>query len=220
MSHLLGVLLATALTLAIFSRVWRANTGYHAAQHLLLGALAGYVAAVLLRTTLIPAFAGQLANGAAGWLMMLLTILLTLLLGMRFTNKPHLRAAGLIPLALLIGAGSALALAGALRGTLTPQIMAAVDLHFFPADPGLDALIVVLATTMTIGVIAFFHYRSHPANESPSGWLMALIKLGYWGVMIAAGALLATTAGARITLLIDRVTFLGEIWGRLLSGNW
>ena len=48
---------------------------------------------------------------------------------------------------------------------------------------------------------------------------MPLIKLGYWGVMIAAGALLATTAGARLTLLIDRVYFLGEIWGRLLSGN-
>ena len=40
-----------------------------------------------------------------------------------------------------------------------------------------------------------------------------MIKLGYWGVMIAAGALLATTAGARLTLLIDRVYYLGEIWG-------
>jgi len=220
MSHLLGVLLATVLTLAIFSRVWRANAGYQAAQHLLLGALAGYVAAVLLRTTLIPGLSSQLEGGASGWLMLFLTLLLILLLAMRFTNKPHLRDAGLIPLAMIIGVGSALALAGALRGTLTPQIMAAIDLRFFPADPGLDALIVVLATTMTIGVIAFFHYRSQPANENYPKWLLVLIKIGYWGVMIAAGALLATTACARITLLIDRVSFLGEIWEHLLSGNW
>jgi hypothetical protein len=220
MSHLLGILLATALTLAIFSRVWRANPGYQAAQHLLLGALTGYVAAVLLRTTLIPALTGQLQNGPSGWLMLLLTILLILLLGMRFTGKSHLRAAGLIPLALLIGAGSALALAGALRGTLTPQILAAIDLHFLPASPGFDALAVILATVITISVILFFHYRTQPASETSPGWLLALIKLGYWGVMIAAGALLATTAGARITLLIDRITYLTEIWGHLLSGNW
>jgi len=109
-------------------------------------------------------------------------------------------------------------LAGALRGTLTPQILAAIDLHFFPASPGFDALAVLLATVMTVSVILFFHDRAQPASETSPGWLLALIKLGYWGVMIAAGALLATTAGARITLLIDRVHFLGEIWGRLLSG--
>jgi len=219
MSYLLGVLLATVLTLAIFSRVWRANTGYQAAQHLLLGALAGYVAAVLLRNTLIPALAGQTQNGASGWVMLILTLLLILLLGMRFTNKSQLRAAGLIPLALLVGAGSALVLAGALRGTLTPQVMAAIDLHFFPAVPWFDALTVILSTILTIGVILFFQYRARPANETSPGWLMPLTKLGYWGVMITAGALLATTAGARLTLLIDRVYYLSEIWGRL-SVNW
>jgi len=219
MSYLLGVLLATALTLAIFSRVWRANPGYRAVQHLLLGALAGYVAAVLLRNTLMPALAGQAQNGVAGWLMLILTLLLILLLGMRFTNKPQLRAAGLVPLAVLVGAGSALILAGALRGTLTPQIMAAIDLQFFPAVPWFDALSVILATILTISVILFFQYRARPASETSAGWLMALIKLGYWGVMIAAGALLATTAGARLTLLIDRVYYLGEIWEQLLSGG-
>lgn len=219
MTYLLGVLLATVLTLAIFSRVWRVNPAYQAAQHLLLGALAGFVAAVLLRNTLIPALANQTQNGAAGWLMLILTLLLILLLGMRFTNNDQLRAAGLIPLALLIGVGSALALAGALRGTLTPQILAGVDLHFFPAVPWLDAIAVVLATAMTISVIVFFQSRSQPHEESSPGWLTAVIKFGYWGVMIAAGALLATTAGARLTLLIDRVYFLGEIWGRLLSGG-
>jgi len=203
MPYLLGVLLATALTLALFSRVWRANTGYQAAQNLLLGALAGYVAAVLLRNTLIPALVGQAQDGPSGWMMMLLTLLLILLLGMRFTNKPHLRAAGLIPLALIIGTGSALALAGALRGTLTPQILAAVDLQFFPALPWLDAITVILATFMTISVIVFFHSRSRPQEESTPNWLRVMIMLGYWGVMIAAGALLATTAGARLTLLID-----------------
>ncbi len=219
MPYLLGVLLATVITLALFSRVWRANAGYQAAQHLLLGALAGYVAAVLLRNTLLPALTGQAQNGASGWMMLLLTLLLILLLGMRFTNKSQLRAAGLIPLALIVGVGSALALAGALRGTLTPQIMAAVDLHFFPAIPWLDILAVMFVTTMTIGVILFFQHRAQPANETAPVWLTLLITLGYWGVMIAAGALLATTAGARITLLIDRVYYLGEIWGRLLSGG-
>ena len=218
MSHLLGVILATLLTLAIFSRVWRANSGYQAAQHLLLGALAGYVAAVLLRRALLPGLTSQLENGPSGWLMLLLSLLLILLLALRFTSRAHWRAAGLIPLALLIGAGGALALAGALRGTLTPQILAAIDLHFLPASPGFDALAVILATVMTLAVILFFHDRAQPADENAPTWLLTLIKLGYWGVMIAAGALLATTAGARLTLLIDRVHWLGEIWGSLFSG--
>ena len=219
MPNFIGVLLATVVTLAIFSRVWRANPAYQATQHLLLGALAGYVAAVLLRNTLIPALTNQTQDGASGWMMFFLTLFLILLLGMRFTRNAQWRAAGLIPLAILIGAGSALALAGALRGTLAPQVLAAVDLHFFPAVPWFDVMTVILATIMTISVIVFLQYRSQTQEEPTASWLSALIMLGYWGVMIAAGALLATTAGARLTLLIERVHFLSEIWGQLLSGG-
>ena len=93
MSYYLGVLVATLLTLVIFSRVWRVNRGYQAAQYLLLGALAGYVAAVLLRNTLIPFFLGQLRGGFAGWIMVVLTLFLILLLALRFTRRSSWRVA-------------------------------------------------------------------------------------------------------------------------------
>ena len=218
MSELPGILLATAMTLAIFSRVWRPNAGFRYAQHLLLGALTGYVAAVLLRTVLIPGLAAPVSRGVGGWLMLAISILLIVLLAFRFTGKASFRILGLIPLGLLFGIGGALALAGAVRGTLAPQLLASLPLSFAPTAPVIDALTVALATFTTVGVIVFFQRRTRAGWDASRGWVRRLATLGYWGLMIAFGALLATTAGARLTLLIDRVQYLQAIWGQLFSG--
>ena len=78
---------------------------------------------------------------------------------------------------------------------------------------------------ITISVLLYFQQRrqqpagpeGHPGHLWARQSLVGLGKLGYLAVMLAFGALLASTAGARMTLLIDRVQYLWRIWMQLLG---
>ena len=223
MADFLGMMTAALLTVAIFTRVWRVNVGFRVAEYVLLGVLAGYVAAVALRDVLFPALLTPLLAEPLGQPVLLFSFLLVILLGLRFVREPMLRDLGLLPLGILLGAGGALALAGAARGTLAPQLLAAADLSFFPGGPAwLGLLAVLLSTLMTIAVLIFLFQRQ-PDDEATPGpatnrWLKPISYVGYLAVMIGAGALLASTAGARVLLLIDRVQYLLDM-ARVLLGN-
>jgi hypothetical protein len=220
LSTLLGILLTSVLTLAIFSRAFRPNAAFRWTSHLLLGAGAGYVAAIVLKQVLLPAFSPADFLNAAQWGVTVAAGLLTLLLALRFAPKASIRAWGLLPLGIMAGVGGALALAGAMRGSLLPQLMAVESLHlqFLPHFPALDALSVVIATLTSLGVLLYLlpglDRPDALGEEKPvvirvlNGWRL----WGYWALMLALGALLASTAGARITLLIDRVQYLLGLW--------
>lgn len=210
MTEHLGPLLATVVTLALFSRVWRPTLGFRLAERLLLGALAGYVAAVAARDVLWPGLILPLRQGDA---QTLIPLTLGGLLALRFTRVPWLRAWGLPPLGILVGGAAALAAAGALRGTLTPQILAGLHLSFLPAGPvWADFLLTLLSTLATLAVLAYL-LRVDPPGRGHSA-LAALTWLGQALLMLALGGLLATTAGARLTLLIDRIAYLLTLWGQ------
>ena len=215
---LLGILLTSVLTLAIFSRAFRPNAAFRWISHLLLGAGAGYVAAIVLKQVLLPAFSPVDFLSAAQAGVFVIAALLTILLALRFAPKASVRAWGLLPLGIMAGVGGALALAGAMRGSLLPQLMAVGKLSFTPRFPGLNALSVVIATLTSLGVLLYllpgWEGEEEMDEEKPlavrvlNGWRL----WGYWALMLALGALLASTAGARITLLIDRVQYLLGLW--------
>ncbi|MCP4168428.1 MAG: hypothetical protein GY759_21395 [Chloroflexi bacterium] len=220
MAELLGTLTATVITLAIFSRVWRSNAAFRAAQYLLLGTLAGYVAAITLKTVLLPGFALPQTSDPLAWIPWFIPLLLIALLALRFSGTAAIRSVGLLPLGLLLGSGGALVLAGALRGTLIPQLLAPLTMSYLPlASSTADTLTVVAATLTSIAVLVYFQQRSQTGNTGSSLFLSIIGKYGFWALMIAFGALLATTAGARITLFIDRIQYLIHIWSQLLSGG-
>jgi len=221
----LGTLLATVLTLAVFSRVWQSNGAFRLAERLVLGLVAGYIAAVALRSVLAPGLLRPLVADPSGNPWLWFVLLLVVLLGLRFSRRPTLVAVGLIPAALLAVAIAALAVAGAVRGTLIPQVLAVGQFRYLPAPAvAANALATVLAVLITISVLLYFQQRRQPPTgpEDDPGHLWArslvgLSKLGYVAVMLAFGALLASTAGARLTLLIDRVQYLWRIWMQLLG---
>lgn len=216
MRDILGTLTALALTLAILSRVWRPTRVFRWASHLLLGAWLGYIVAVVLKDVLwgevlLPFLRMPLAHPET-----IVLFFLILLLTLRLSKHPRLRAWGMLPLGILAGGGSALILAGALRGSLTPQLLAPAKLHFLPQGMlWWDVFAVALATFATIGILVHFTRRTTP--EPPSLGLDLLSLLGYYTLMIAFGALLATTAGARITLLIDRIQYIIDLLRHLLA---
>lgn len=212
MSDLLGLTLATALTLALFSRVWRPNLAFHLAERLLLGALAGYVAAVTARTVLWPGLILPLGQG--DW-QAVIPLALAGLLALRFTRPAWLRMWGLLPLGILLGSAAALAAAGALRGTLLTQLLAGLHLRYLPAGPDwADLLLVALSTLVTLATLAFL-LRGEKPDHTPAG-LAAVNWLGQALLMLALGGLLATAAGARLTLLIDRIDFFLTLWAQTL----
>ena len=220
-SHILGILLASALTLMIFSRAFGPNPAFRWASMLLLGAGAGYVAAVALRQVILPALSAAELRNPLQFGVVVVSVALSALLLLRFASRPEIRAWGLLPLGILAGVGGALALAGAMRGSLLPQLMgvAALRWQFFPHFPALDALSVVLAALTSLGVLLYLLPGLDIAEEDEEEeqiWVMKLLQgwrlWGYWALMLALGALLASTAGARITLLIDRVQWLLGLW--------
>jgi hypothetical protein len=217
---LLGSLLAFLLTLAIFSRAFSATRIFRWAAYLLLGTGAGYVAAIVLKQVLLPAFSPDNLRIPIQFGVTVTAAVMIALLALRLTSRPSIRAWGLLPLGMMAGVGGALALAGAMRGSLLPQLMAVNTLHlqFLPRFPALDAFIVVIATLTSLGVLLFLlpglGEREASGEERPVamrvlyGWRL----WGYWMLMLALGALLASTAGARITLLIERVQWLLGLW--------
>lgn len=170
-----------------------------------------------MRTVLWPGLIAPLLDPAAGGLWLWAIAGLGVLLAFRFTTNKGLQNIGLIPVGLLAGVATALAVAGALRGALIPQILALSQTDLLPGAPGwANSLAAVLSTLVTIAVMFYFQQRmgrdERPIPHALPRPLAILASAGYLALMIALGALLASTAGARLTLLIDRVHYLITLW--------
>jgi hypothetical protein len=107
-------------------------------------------------------------------------------------------------LALLFGVGAALALGGALVGTLVPQLLDTAR----PA--GADPLSLVGAALLVLGVVLTlcYFYFTVP-RESPPGRLVAIgAAAGRWLLMVAFGFFLAGGLITYLTALNGRLEFL------------
>jgi hypothetical protein len=119
---------------------------------------------------------------------------------------------------LLIGVGGALALSGALLGTIGPQVRDSLVSLKPTAYPGqswfgvLNALIIVVGT---IGTLLCFYFTAGDPNKKKS---LGTGVLRLWGgagrgfLMITFGAIFASLVVSRVSLFIGRVQFLLGDW--------
>jgi hypothetical protein len=130
-----------------------------------------------------------------------------------------------LPLGMLFGIGAALALGGALTGSLIPQVRAAV-VSVVPEDygPGLVgwayALDAVLLSLGTIAVLSAFHFATQGRGFVSALWhglIRALGRAGRVLLMITFGALFAGVAFTSFALLSSRLVYLAEHWFKLLN---
>lgn len=113
-----GTLIAgVIITLAIFSYLLGDNLLYRWALALLVGSATGYALAVVVRYVLLARLSGGL-----GELYVIPLVLGALLLLKGF---PRFAAVGNISMGFILGVGAAVAVGGALLGTLIPQTQAA-----------------------------------------------------------------------------------------------
>jgi len=233
----IGTLIAFVLTLMVYCYLGKDIPFlyfiYRVAAAVFVGVALGYGAAVAWHNVLVPRLWLRLAGGQ-WWYIVPLVLCLLLLIRIRRAWAVPAR----ITLAFVLGVGAALAVGGAVVGTLVPQIEAT----FVSLNPGhyqaladsegnspwiyvLNALLVAGGTVSTLMYFYFAAERRPFAEGAPAGRLRALaaqfrhqalrLSAGFGQVflMFTFGALFATTAISRFSLLADRIRFIIEtIW--------
>lgn len=197
-------IIAALLTLMVLSRVAGDNPLFRIAQYLFVGASLGLAFVVAYHQVLRPA-ALALLNGStsAVWLYGV-PFLLGVLLLPRITGDQRLSWLANIPLALIFGVGGALAIGGAIIGTLLPQIRDTAR----PLTGGTGEIVgVVVLVVGTVLTLASFSYTVPP--ESRGGRIIrGAATIGHWLIMIAFGFFFAGALQSYLSALVDRVNFV------------
>lgn len=209
-SDFIWVWMATLLTIMVYSYLLGDNPLYRLAEHIFIGSSVAYAVVVVIHGVLGPLLVKPLTSGEAGeQLLAGVPLVLGLLLWTKL--KTSWAWLGNFSVAFLIGVGAALAIGGALFGSILPQVQAtvnAIDLS------GLgNGLIIVIGTLSTLLYFNFSAGAQGGLSGIGAGFVRAWARFGRWFIMIAFGAIFANTVMARISLLIGRVQFLLDVFG-------
>jgi hypothetical protein len=209
---LIGGIVASLLTLMVFSYLLGANPLWRLAQSLLVGVSVGYVSLVILTQVVAPQVARviQPTEGTAPtdrWLAAV-PVALGVLLLLRVAYPGAWPASFALNLVVVVGAS--LALGGALAGTIVPQALDTMRLMDFTKldDAGIAAL--AGNVVLVLGVVCALAYFAFGAKAD--GTRLAPIRqmsvVGRWVLVLAFGAILGSLATTFYAALIERLGFL------------
>jgi hypothetical protein len=206
--ELFGILVSFIFTVLVLSYALSDNILFRLAVHIFIGTAAGYAAAVALKDVLLPRLG---AMGAINQTQMMVALVWILLLGMKvFGATPRISRIGNLAAALMVGVGAAVAVGGAIQGTLVPQISAASN--FFRYENQLQALVWgSFALVGTITSLAHFHFSAKAVpNQIPKrARLIEMIStVGQVFISIALGVIFAGVYSAALLALIERFYFI------------
>ena len=206
LSETIGIWLGAALTLCIFSFLYKDNPFYKFAEHLFVGISAGYWATLEWHNVFVPNLWKPLTQ--EGKLLFLVPFAFGILLFSRFTKKFGWLSRW--SMALIIGIYAGIAIIGYGSGDLILQIQA--NLLPLWTDNWLTSFNNILLTLGVItGLIYFFFSKEH------KGALGGTAEVGIWFLMISFGASFGYTVMSRMSLLIGRVLFLLKDWLHLVN---
>ncbi len=212
MSDLIGVWVGAILTLLVFSYLLGDTPLFRLAQALFVGVAVGYAATVAVFLILLPRlFEPLIADTSTNW-----PLFVPLVLGLLLFTKLRAQWASLgnLSIAFLFGVGAALAIGGALSGALVPQLEATV-VSLSPAqgwDTVVNNLLLVIGTLGAFLSFRFITSTDRPALRALDGVARSWSYVGRWFVLVAFGAIFATTAVSRISILIGRMYYLLHDW--------
>ena len=218
-------LAAFVLTLFVLSYVLGDNELFRLAIMIFVGVSAGYAAVVIVYQVLLPRLIFPLLTApfsANIWLF--IPAVLGILLLFKLSNK--LSILGTPAMALLTGVGAAVAIGGAVTGTLFGQIdgtIATFDISGFASasSAGVQILggVVLLAGTVTS--LAYFHFGAqkseHRTSTARPFLIQILARIRQVFIAITLGALFAGVLAASLTALIERLDFLLDVIKPFLS---
>ncbi|MBP7998331.1 MAG: hypothetical protein KA314_03105 [Chloroflexi bacterium] len=189
----LGIIIGLVATVLVYSYLLGDNPLYRLAVHLLVGVSGGYAAVVALREVIWPVFR-QLLNDPTNPATILWFVPLALALMLGLKAFPRFAWLGNSTMALLVGVGTAVALVGAIMGTLWPQIAAAAQ----PSTSGV--LGGVVTALLTICTLLMFQFTGRNP-EKPAAWQRGIQGIGQFVLTITFGALFAGILSTSLALL-------------------
>ncbi|MDD4891665.1 MAG: hypothetical protein PHU85_17235 [Phycisphaerae bacterium] len=235
-----GIMVAAAMTVALFSQLYSDNALFKMAEHIFVGVTVGYGLVIgwyqIWVTEILAAFkTGSwdthlgLLRRIAHWFgtaapkqqLGIWSIILPGILGLMIYARLSRKFSWIsrLPFALLIGFGVGLAIPTTISAYLLMQLRyTMVDLFHNPtSDPGKVGdfaiqwnQILVLVGVMSTLVYFFFSIE----HKRVVG---AVSRVGIWFLMVAFGASFGYTVMARLTLLIARIDFLFRDWVPLIG---
>ncbi len=202
----IGLWAGLVLSLMVFSYVLGDNVLYRLAIFIFIGLAAGYVAVVTVESVLLPwiyttvlAPEAPLGTRAVGVAPLLFGALLLM------KASPRLGRLGNLALAFVIGVGTAVAVVGAISGTLLP--LASATSSSVAVDP-LNGFLLVL------GVICTLIYFQYLARRAPGGGVrVGLVNrvfgtVGHGFIVITLAALYAAAILTSLTIFSERIAFI------------
>jgi len=227
----IGAIIGFLLTIMVLSYIIGDNFLFRLAIHVFIGAASGYAAVLILYSVLwnqvlVPVLQMFTTEGTGGLMTYVTRVVPAVLLGIWMLTKasPRLARWGTPVLAFLTGVGAATVVAGAILGTVFPQVSASANVLNFQAAPSepvklvgwfINGILILLGTVTTL---IYFQFGIKPKEEGAPVqrplFFEYLAIAGQGIIALTLGVLFASVYVAALVALIDRVRFL---WDLVLS---
>jgi len=218
--HSLEVFIGAALTLMVFSFLYRDNPLYKIAEHIFVGVSAAYWMVIGFWTTfwpnvvvkLLPA-AQRVTNPDAPLPEQDPAVIVPLILGLLMLCRlwPRLAWISRWPTAFAVGTTVGYSLVRYLRSDFLNQISATIEPGLLATADSValwsarfDHILIVVGTVCAVAYFTFSRARR--------GGLAILARIGLVFLMITFGASFGSTVMGRVTLLVGRLRFLLGDW--------
>ncbi|MBT3188675.1 MAG: hypothetical protein HN736_15770 [Anaerolineae bacterium] len=205
-SELISGVVAFLLTIFVLSYLIGDQFLFRAAIYIFVGVSAGYVATVVWYQVLTPQLIQPLLFGSGGErTLAIFPFFLTILLFAKAV--PALSKLGTPSVAFMVGVGAAVAIGGAVTGTIFPQTGAAID------EVGRNSFEGVLMLFGTISTLIYFQFSAKRGDDGEYRRNLLTRIFSFIGkvfIAITFGVLFAGVYSAALTAFIERLDFLSS----------
>lgn len=204
----IGLWAGFILTLMVFSYVLGDNFLYRLAVYVFVGLAAGFITIVTVESVIMPFFSETFGSDEAGGIVVgMMPLLLAVLLLLK--TSPRLARVGNIGIAFIIGVGAAVALVGAVTGTLIP--LARATANEGSGVEGEDLLNAIIVVVGVVTSLVYFQYlaRRNVEGEAVRGRTsLVLGTIGEGFIVITLGAIYGAAILTSLTIFSERISFL------------
>ena len=215
-SDLVTGLLSFLFTILIFSYLIGDNPLFRIAVYIFVGVSSGYLAALTWWQVIVPRLIYPLVYGSVlEKAFTAIPLLGAVLILMKIS--PRLAGLARIAMAFLVGAGAAVIIAGALSGTLLPQIAATINAFDLSAASARNISVVEVVfngafiLAGTVFTLIYFHFGASPKADGSIRRLRLIetsASVGRIFIGITLGTIFAGVYAAALTALIERISAL------------
>jgi hypothetical protein len=216
---LMWTIVSFVLTLLILSFIFGDNPLFRVAAYLFVGVSAGYATVQLVYQVLWPLLVVPIISDIDFAIKLLYAVPLGLGLLLIFRLVPSLSRVGNLSIAYLVGVAAAVAIGGAVTGTLLGQTRGTINAFNLtpatggatPADWLANAIGAVIMAVGTISTLIYFQFSARSRlNQVPKRPLAVeiLARFGQVFIAITLGALFAGVIASALTALIERFGFI------------